>query len=245
MSTLCICSKNEIYKIFQRKKYWILLIVTLGITICGALIGLISNSVISFSSQNYPYAILSLCCYLFIPFTALMLASDLISGECERNEWKLFLTRHVSRTELLFGKLSAVMVYEFFLTAANVIAALIFSLILSGFTSINIFAVLMSVVITIIPIAAFVSFARIISVFCKNGISAFGMGVAAYGGFTLLGLVFSRISSSIFTSYLALYKMIIGQNIPVFRLILGIGVLLGFSLLFLSAASMKFEKREF
>ncbi len=245
MSTLCICSKNEIYKIFQRKKYWILLIVTLGITICGALIGLISNSVISFSSQNYPYAILSLCCYLFIPFTALMLASDLISGECERNEWKLFLTRHVSRTELLFGKLSAVMVYEFFLTAANVIAALIFSLILSGFTSINIFAVLMSVVITIIPIAAFVSFAGIISVFCKSGISAFGMGVAAYGGFTLLGLVFSRISSSIFTSYLALYKMIIGQNIPVFRLILGIGVLLGFSLLFLSAASMKFEKREF
>lgn len=245
MSILCICSKNEIYKIFQRKKYWIILAVTLGITVCGALISLISNSVISFSSQNYPYAILSLCCYLFIPFTALMLASDLISGECERNELKLILTRHVSRTGLLFGKLAAVMVYEFFLTAANVIAALIFSLILSGFTSVNIFIVLMSVVITIIPIAAFVSFAGIISVFCKSGISAFGMGVAAYGGFTLLGLVFSRISSSIFTSYLALYKMIIGQNIPVFRLILGIGVLLGFSLLFLSAASMKFEKREF
>lgn len=245
MSILCICSKNEIYKIFQRKKYWIILAVTLGITVCGALISLISNSVISFSSQNYPYAILSLCCYLFIPFTALMLASDLISGECERNELKLILTRHVSRTGLLFGKLAAVMVYEFFLTAANVIAALIFSLILSGFTSVNIFIVLMSVVITIIPIAAFVSFAGIISVFCKSGISAFGMGVAAYGGFALLGLVFSRISSSIFTSYLALYKMIIGQNIPVFRLILGIGVLLGFSLLFLSAASMKFEKREF
>lgn len=245
MSTLCICSKNEIYKIFQRKKYWIILAVALGITICGALIGLISNTFISFSSQNYPYAILSLCCYLFIPFTALMLASDLISGECERNELKLLLTRPVSRTELLFGKLAAVMVYEFFLTAANVIAALIFSLILSGFTSVNIFIVLMSVVITIIPIAAFVSFAGIISVFCKSGISALGMGVAAYGGFILLGLVFSRISSSIFTSYLALYKMIIGQNIPVFRLILGIGVLLGFSLLFLSAASMRFEKREF
>ena len=44
------------------------------------------------------------------------------------------------------------------------IAALIFSLIFSGFTSVNIFAVLMSVVITVIPIAAFVSFAGIISV---------------------------------------------------------------------------------
>lgn len=181
---------------------------------------------------------------LFIPFTALMLVSDLISGECERNELKLLLTRHISHTELLFGKLTAVMVYEFFLTAANVIVSLVFSLILSGFTSVNIFVVLMSVVITIIPIVAFVSFAGIISVFCKSGISAFGMGVAAYDGFTLLGLVFSRVSSSIFTSYLTLYKMIIGQNIPVFRLVLGIGVLLGFSLLFLSAASMKFEKRE-
>lgn len=245
MSTLCICSKNEIYKIFQRKKYWIILAVTLGITVCGALIGLISNSVISFSSQNYPYAILSLCCYLFIPFTVLLLTSDLISGECERNALKLLLTRHASRTELLFGKLAAVMVYEFFLTAANVIAALIFSLISSGFTSVNMLVVLMSVVITIIPTAAFVSFAGIISILCKSGISAFGLGVAAYGGFTLLGLVFSRVSSSIFTSYLTLYKMIIGQNIPMFRLILGIGVLLGFSLLFLSTASMKFEKREF
>lgn len=245
MNTLCICSKNEIYKIFQRKKYWIILTVTLGITVCGALIGLISNSIVSFSSQNYPYAILSLCCYVFVPFTALMLSSDLISSECERNELRFLLTKHASRTELLFGKLAAIMVYEFFLTAANVIAALIFSLIFSGFTSVNIFAVLMSVVITVIPIAAFVSFAGIISVFCKNGISAFGMGVAAYGGFTLLGLVFSKISSSIFTSYLTLYKMIIGQNVPVFRLFLGIGVLLGFSLLFLSAASMKFEKREF
>lgn len=63
---------------------------------------------------------LSLCnsfpVLLFIPFTALMLASDLISGECERNELKLLLTRHVSRTGLLFGKLAAVMVYELFLT---------------------------------------------------------------------------------------------------------------------------------
>lgn len=245
MSTLYICSKNEIFKIFQRKKYWIILAVTLGITVCGALIGLISNSIISFSSQNYSYAILSLCCYLFIPFTALMLTSNLISGECEQNELKLLLTRHAGRTELLFGKLAAVMVYEFFLTAVNVIVSLVFSLILSGFTSVNIFVVLMSVVITIIPIAAFVSFAGMISVFCKSGISAFGIGIAAYGGFTLLELVFSRISSSIFTSYLALYKMIIGQNIPVFCLILGVGVLLGFSLLFLSIASMKFEKREF
>lgn len=244
MSTLYSCSKNEVYKIFQRKKYLVILALTLWITVCGALFRLLTNNFISFSSQNYPYAILSLCCYLFIPFTSLMLASDLISGECERNELKLLLTRHISRTELLFGKLAAVIVYEFFLTAANVIVALIFSLIFSGFTSVNIFVVLMSVVITIIPIVAFVSFAGIISVFCQSGISAFGMGVAAYGGFTLLGLVFSRVSSSIFTSYLTLYKMIIGQNIPMFRLILGIGVLLGFSLLFLSAASMKFEKRE-
>lgn len=245
MSALYICSKNEIFKIFRRRKYLAILVLTLWITVCGAVFRFLTNNFILFSSQNYPYTVLSLCCYLFIPFTALMLASDLISGECERNELKPLLTRHISRTELLFGKLAAVMVYEFFLTAVNVIAALLFSIILSGFTSVNIFAVLMSVVITIIPIVAFVSFAGLIPVFCKSGISAFGLGVAAYGGFTLLGLVFSRVGSSIFTSYLTLYKMIIGQNIPMFRLILGIGVLLGFLLLFLSTASMKFEKREF
>lgn len=245
MNTLCICAKNEIYKIFHRKKYRIMLAVTLGVTVCGALIGLISNSVISFSSQNYPYAVLSLCCYLVIPFTALMLASDLISVEFERNEWKLLLTRHFSRTKVLLGKLAAIVIYELVLTAANVIAALIFSLILSGFTSVNIFAVLMSVVITIIPTAAFVSFAGFLSVLCKSGISAFGLGVAAYGGITLLGLVFSKISGILFTSYLAVYKMIIGQDIPIFRFVLSVFILLGFLLVFISGASIRFEKREF
>lgn len=161
-----------------------------------------------------------------------MLASDLISSECEKNELKLFLTRHISRTEMLFGKLTAITVYEFFLTTVNVITALICSLIFSGFASVNILTVLLSIFISVIPMAVFVSFAGFISVLCKSGVSALGTGLAVYGGFTLLGLVFSRISSSVFTSYLTLYKMIIGQSVPVFRLILGICVLLGFSLLF-------------
>ncbi len=152
---------------------------------------------------------------------------------------------YINRTEILFGKLTAIIVYALLLTTENVIIALIFSLIFSGFASINILAVLLSVCITVIPIIAFVSFAGFISVLCKNGVSAFGTGILAYGEFILLGLIFSRISSSIFTSYLALYKMIIGHSIPIFRLILGIAVLLGFSLMFLSGAGMKFERKEF
>ena len=243
MSAIVVCIRNELDKITRRKKYRFILIITLLITVCGAFIGAIPNSVISISAHNYPYTLLSLCCYFFTPFTAFMLASDLISGECEKNELKLLLTHNVNRTEILFGKLAAIAVYEFILTAVNVITALICSLMLCGFTSVNIFIALMSVIITIIPMTAFVSFAGIISVFCKNGVSAFGMGFAVYGGFMLLGLIFSRMSDSIFTSYLTLYKMIIGQSIPMFRLLLGIGVLLGFSLLFLSGASMKFEKK--
>ena len=232
MKTLGVCMKNELNKISRRKKYRIMIAVTMCITILGALMGLITNGIISFSLQSYPYVILSLCCYLFVPFTSLMLAYDLISSECEKNELKLFLTRHISRTEMLFGKLTAITVYEFFLTAVNVITALICSLIFSGFASVNILTVLLSIFISVIPMAVFVSFAGFISVLCKSGVSALKTGLAVYGGFTLLGHVFSRISSSVFTSYLTLYKMIIGQSVPVFRLILGICVLLGFSLLF-------------
>lgn len=245
MNTFSACIKNELDKILRRKKYRILPILIICITVFGALIGNIPNSIISFSMSNYPYAILSLCCYLLIPFVAFTLTSDIISSECEKKELKNLLTRHISRTEILFGKLTAIIVYALLLTTGNVIIALIFSLIFSGFASVNILAVLLSVCITVIPIIAFVSFAGFISVLCKNGVSAFGTGILAYGGFILLGLVFSRISSSIFTSYLALYKMVIGHSIPIFRLILGIAVLLGFSLMFLSGAGMKFERKEF
>lgn len=245
MNIFSACIKNELDKIFRRKKYRILPILTVCITVFGALIGNIPNSIISFSMSNYPYAILSLCCYLIIPFVAFTLTSDIISSECKKKELKNLLTRHISHTEILFGKLTAIIVYALLLTTENVIIALIFSLIFSGFVSVNILAVLLSICITVIPIIAFVSFAGFISVLCKNGVSAFGTEILAYGGFILLGLVFSRISSSIFTSYLALYKMIIGHSIPIFRLILGIAVLLGFSLMFLSGAGMKFERKEF
>lgn len=60
MKTWGVCMKNELNKISRRKKYRIMI----AVTILGALIGLITNGIISFSLQSYPYVILSLCCYL-------------------------------------------------------------------------------------------------------------------------------------------------------------------------------------
>lgn len=98
MNIFSACIKNELDKIFRRKKYRILPILTVCITVFGALIGNILNSIISFSMSNYPYAILSLCCYLIIPFVAFTFTSDIISSECKKKELKNLLTRHISCT---------------------------------------------------------------------------------------------------------------------------------------------------
>lgn len=244
MSMIGICFKNELYKIFKAVKYKLFMGISAALTICLFLSGMIAGNPLSFSGGNYPYFVLSICCYLFIPFAAFSLTADLIAGECERNEMKLFITRQISRNELIIGKLAAITAYELLLTAANVIPAAALTIIFCGIGSVNLITVFGSVLITLLPIMSVAAFSAMIAMLCKTSISAFAAEAAAFAFAGISALVFSNISRAFFTSYLAIYKMTIGQTIPVFELMIGAAVLLGSTLLFLPCSCLIFEKKD-
>lgn len=244
MSMIRICIKNEFYKIFRTAKYKLFMVISAALTVCIFLAGTISGNPFSFFGGNYPYFVLSLCCYLFIPFASFSLAADIISGECERNEIKLLITRHIGRNELLIGKLSAIAVYDVLLTLVNSVLAAVLTVVFCGVSSVSLLTVFVSILITVLPIMTVAAFAGMISVLCKTSVAAFMAGIAAFALTGILALIFSNISRVFFTSYLAIYKMTIGQTVPVFELIMGTTVLMGSILLFLPCSCLIFEKKD-
>jgi len=244
MSMIKICIINELYKMFRTVKYKLFIGISAFLTICIFLSGTISGNPVSFIGGNYPYLVLSLCCYIFVPFASFSLTADLISGEYERNELKLAVTRHISRNELIIGKIAAIAMYDMLLMIANVLPAAVLTVIFCGVASVNLITVFASVLITLLPIMAVAAFSGMISVLCKTSISAFAAEIAAFAFIGVSSLAFSNISRAFFTSYLAIYKMTIGQTVPVSELTMGAAVLIGSILLFMPAACLIFEKRD-
>lgn len=244
MSMTVICIKNELYKIFGTVKYKLFIGVTAAMTVCNFLAGTLTASHTSFFGGNYPYLILSLCCYLFIPFASFSLTADIISGEFERNEMKLLAARHISRSELILGKLGATVVYDMLLTLANVISAAILTVIFCGISSVSLISVFVSLLITVLPIMTVTTFSGMISLLCKTSISAFAAELAGFAFACIMPLIFSNMNRAFFTSYLAIYKMTIGQTIPVFEIIMGAAVLIASALMFLPCSCLIFEKKD-
>ncbi len=245
LKNIVICTKNECTKILGQKKYIVVAGITVALTILTSLLGMLPGSAVSFLSQNYPYTVLSVLSYAVCPFLTFMLMSELVSGECEKNELKVLLTSYLSRTEMLLGKLIAVCIYSLCVIIANLVVSTVIVLIMFGFFAVNIVTIILSLAVTIFPILAVASFALMISSFCHRSSASFGFSTVGYCAAIIIGLFFSKINVALFTDYMAIFKMLIGKSVPALAFVTGICVLLLSAVIFTSTASLKFEKKEF
>lgn len=232
-------------KIFSQRKYRVYLVVVSLIVIAGAAVSKLPGNIIGFTLANYPYTVLSMLGYFFAPIAIFMLASDLISGEIAGGEIRLLLTKPVSRASVLFAKVSSIAVYVGILYISQLMLSGIISMVFAGFAAISIPTAFMAYIVGYLPMLAMIAMSVGIASMLKSGTSCFGYSLLAYIGFNVLGLVFSGLSPAIFTSYLGLGSMVIGSAIPVASLLMGLVVLAGYSLTFLSLGGMRFAEREF
>jgi hypothetical protein len=104
---------------------------------------------------------------------------------------------------------------------------------------------LMAYIVGFFPVLTFVSMSVMLASMLKSGTSCFSFCLFVYIGFTILGIIFSNLSPAFFTSYLGIGSMVIGSIIPVSSLLMGIAILVGYALVFLSVSGLKFASREF
>ena len=242
VATLVSCENQ---KILHQKKYQVYPIVTAVIIICGAVVSMLPKNIIGFTMSNYPYTVLSMLNYVFAPLAIFMLAADIFTNEMSGNEIKVLLTRPAPRINVLLAKVLSIAVYAGIMLIGGCIISTALSLISEGFSSFNIVSVLLTYIVGYLPLLAVTAMSAMIACIVKSGTACFTFCLLAYLGFTLIGLIFSKISPVLFTYYLGIGGMMSGGSVPFANLFMGIVVLIGYTLIFLSVSAIKFIGRDF
>lgn len=242
ITTLKSCENQ---KIFRQRRYQIYPLIVALILIGSAGISIISGNVLGLTMTNYPYTVLALLNYVFAPVAIFLLVCDLLSGEMAGHQIRVLLTRPVSRVNVLFAKMLAIASYVAIIFVGGFLIASILNIMSAGFQAINILNVLLAYTVGFIPMLTLIAMAALVAFVSKSKTSCFSFCLFAYLGCMVLGLVFSRLSPALFTSYLSIGRMVIGSNIPVTGLLTGISILTGYGVTFFSISKNTFVKRDF
>jgi len=245
MNTIRIGIINESTKLFKRSKYKILLI-CIGI-LCIAL-GLISNftgGLINVSLSNLPLNLLSILTTVLIPLVIFMAVADLFAAEQENGTIKAVITRPINRNEILISKMISILIYVISILIITFIIGLVMGIFFGRTQVINIPEIFIAYVVSILPIIPIIFLSILISQLSKSSSSSVMLSVLIYIIIMLLGIIFPSISSMIFISYTSWYKLFIGAQMPIKSILIIVGLLMGYSLIFFSGAYALFEKKEY
>ena len=245
MNAIRIGIINENTKLFKRSKYKILLIC---IGILSIVLGVISNysgGLINVSLSNLPLNILSILTTVLIPLVIFMAVADLFAAEQENGTIKAVITRPISRNEILISKMIAILIYVISILIVAFIIGLFMGILFGRTQVINIPEIFIAYVVSIVPIIPTVLLSILISQLSRSSSSSVMLSVLIYIIIILLGIIVPSISSMIFTSYTNWYKLFIGAQMPIKSILVIIGLLIGYSLIFFSGAYALFEKREY
>jgi len=245
MNAIRIGIINESTKLFKRSKYKMFLIF-IGILSIG--LGLISNytgSLVNISLSNLPLNILSILTTALIPLVIFMAVADLFAAEQENGIIKAIITRPISRREILISKMISILIYVISVLIITFIISSIMGIFFGRTEVIDIPEIFIAYVVSILPIIPTIFFSILISQLSKSSSSSVMLSVLIYIIIMLSGIIFPKISSMIFISYTNWYKLFIGAQMPIKSILVIVGLLMGYSLVFFSGAYALFEKKEY
>ena len=129
----------------------------------------------------------------------------------------------------------------------NLICVMVLSVIASLFINRNIpnlFKILMSYIMTFLPIFIFALVVVLISNITRGTTSAFMLSIFVFLLFNGLGLVFPQVKSLLFTSAFDWYRLILGSYINLSKILRIFLILLGYGIMLFTAGYYLFEKKE-
>lgn len=246
METIKAVFINEIFKITKKKKITAAIIFSVLSVIVAAIVEYYLNDFAGIrmtGSSEFPIMILTILSYSLFPLFAAFICIDMFAGEFADHTIKFTLTGPASRFKVFLGKILAV--------GAFIICNLIFVMVLSIITSFfinsnipNLLKILISYIMTFLPIFIFALVVVLISNITRGTTSAFMLSIFAFLVFNGLNLVFPQIRSFLFTSSFDWYRLILGSYInysKIFRMFL---ILLGYGIMLFTAGYYLFEKKD-
>ena len=243
---------NELSKLFWRKKYIVFLIIGVLICILWAMLGNVVSGFIGrqgglfISLMPTPMGVLPFFLQILIPLLIFMGVTDLITTEGSEHTMKAMVCRPVERWKLYMGKLLAVLTY----VAIYLICIFIVSMVLNqtlgrALSPGELFTAFASYTLTIPPLAVLISFAALVALFGRSGTLTMFLLVVVYLVMSALPIVFPIFTELLFTSYLGWYRLWIGALPEASRLIHMLSIVLGYGVVFFTAGSLIFDRKEY
>lgn len=241
--------KNELEKLFSRKKYIVFLILDaiscLLLAVSQIVAEIVADGAIDTSILFDNMLISSMSPYLtvFIPLMALLAAADLFSGEFHDLSIRMVLLRPVERWQIFCAKITAV----FGLCVAFVFSHLVFLLLVKLIFSHTVSGAGYAIgayLLDLVPMAVLVLLFAFLHQLVKSSGSAVALSVICYVGLVILGKYVSFAGGLVFTEYLSWHSIWLGATLPVIVLLPKLGILLGTATVLYCAGYYLFERKE-
>lgn len=249
MRAFVVSFRNELDKLLRRRKYLVFLGVGLLLCLLWCWIGSLVSRQLSGLQLNLtpnPMGVLPVFLSIIIPFLMFMAVTDLFTVEYAENTMKASLIRPVERWKLFAAKLLSVVTYAaFYLVCLFVFSAVTQALFGEAEPAGELGRMFASYMLTIVPLTVLACFAALIAMLGKSGTLTMFLLLMAYLLLYLLPILLPVQSEMLFTSYLGWYNLWIGALPGAGKLVQMLLTELGYGVVFFTAASLLFEKKEY
>lgn len=245
MIAIAAGSRNEIVKLFKRRKYQVFLLLMGLLSIATSQLGGVIKDRIGLSVLNTPFLVLSLATGFILPLIIAMAAADLFTAEQENGSIRAAITRPVSRLSTFISKVLAIVLYTLLVLLVCLVTSLVCGLISNGFGVLNIGEVILAYIVSVIPMLPMTLFAVSVSQLSRNSTSAVMLSVLGYTVIIATSIVMPSINPMLFSSYTGWYKLFIGEAIPGSYIFCVSILLAAYTLIFFAVSMWAFEKKEY
>jgi len=241
---------NEIEKLYKKKKVLVAALVSLIFIILGQLSIIVLRSgfgVRGTSSIEFPLLVLSVVVNTILPLFTALVTIDSFSGEFSQNTMKIAITRPITRLKFFTAKITAVMLFIF----VNLLFVMVFSTITgfifnsNSYTLQGIIRILVSYLVTLIPMMVFSLVIVLFTNILRSGISVFFVSILLFIVFKALGIVFSSYSGLFFTSMMDWYTLWIMDSISFMKIFRQFMMMCSYVILLFTGSYYLFDKKDF
>ena len=244
--------RNEWAKLLSRKKYIVFICIGVGICLIQTGLGQLLASFarqqggISFNFTPTPMGTLPFFLNILIPFLMFMGVTDLLTVEGADNTMKAMVYRPVERWKLYFSKILAVVTYSaVYLACVFIVCAVLNQIFGKPLGIVDLLIALASYALTLAPLAILAAFAALVALFGRSGTLTMFVLLFFYLLLNALPLFFPLLNEMLFTSYLGWYRLWIGVLPGTAKLIHMLLIVLGYGVVFVTAGSLVFDKKDF
>ncbi|MBC2581400.1 ABC transporter permease [Clostridium sp. DJ247] len=241
---------NEMEKLYKKKKVLVAATVSLIFIILGqiSIIGLRSGfGLRGVSSTEFPILVLSVVVNTILPLFTALVTIDSFSGEFSQNTMKIALTRPITRLKFFTAKVTAIMLFILanllFLMIFSTIAGFIFNS--NSFTLQAIIRILISYVVTLMPMMVLSLIIVFFTNILRSGIGVFFVSIVLFITFKTLGIIFSSYSGVLFTTMMDWYTLWIMDNISFLKIFRQFMMMCSYAILLFTGSYYLFDKKDF